>query len=168
MTPLVESLAKYAAYHRDRRNILTHMVGIPLIVLAVVILLSRPAFELFGLSLSPAAAAAGAAALFYLRLDVRFGVVMAILLGLCVLLGNFVAGHSTLAWLSASVSLFVVGWALQFLGHFYERRKPAFIDDVIGLIIGPLFVVAEIAFSLGFRDEVRAEVARSATRRNTL
>ena len=30
-----ELLVRYAAYHRDRRNIATHLVGIPLIVFAL-------------------------------------------------------------------------------------------------------------------------------------
>jgi len=37
-TPLrsaLQLLVRYAAYHRDRRNILTHFVGVPLIVFAV-------------------------------------------------------------------------------------------------------------------------------------
>ena len=33
-------LAQYAAYHRDRRNIATHFVGVPLIVFAVGVLLA--------------------------------------------------------------------------------------------------------------------------------
>ena len=41
MKTLVEHLSQYAEYHRDRRNIATHFVGIPLIVLAVAELLSE-------------------------------------------------------------------------------------------------------------------------------
>lgn len=43
MKTLVDHLSQYANYHRDPRNIATHFVGIPMIVLAVTILLSRPA-----------------------------------------------------------------------------------------------------------------------------
>ncbi len=28
--------------------------------------------------------------------------------------------------------MFVIGWAIQFVGHHYEGRKPAFVDDVTG------------------------------------
>ncbi|TDQ39898.1 uncharacterized protein DUF962 [Thiopseudomonas denitrificans] len=49
MKTLEQQLAGYAAYHRDRRNILTHFVGIPMIVLAVAILLSRPGMQSGGL-----------------------------------------------------------------------------------------------------------------------
>ncbi|HEY2608686.1 MAG TPA: Mpo1-like protein, partial [Paraburkholderia sp.] len=46
MSTLTQQLTQYAAYHRDRRNIATHFIGIPLIVLALAVLLSRPAFTL--------------------------------------------------------------------------------------------------------------------------
>ena len=42
MTAATELMVQYAAYHRDRRNIATHFVGIPLIVFAVGALLARP------------------------------------------------------------------------------------------------------------------------------
>lgn len=162
MKTLTDHLAQYAAYHRDRRNIATHFVGVPLIVLAVTVLLSRPAFAAGGLVLSPAVAAALAATLFYLRLDVRFGVVMAALLALCVAAGQALAAGPAATWLGAGVGLFVVGWIIQFVGHWYEGRKPAFVDDVLGLVIGPLFVVAEAGFLLGLRPEVQQAVeARS-------
>ena len=80
MKSLVEHLSQYANYHRDPRNIATHFVGIPLIVLAVTVLLSRPGWELTGVWLSPALLAAAASVWFYLRLDLRFGLVMGLLL----------------------------------------------------------------------------------------
>ena len=35
MRTLTQQLAQYAEYHRDRRNIATHFIGIPLIVLSL-------------------------------------------------------------------------------------------------------------------------------------
>ena len=46
MSAATELMVKYAGYHRDRRNIATHFVGVPMLVFAVGALLSRPAFEL--------------------------------------------------------------------------------------------------------------------------
>lgn len=162
MKTLVDHLAQYAAYHRDRRNIASHFIGIPMIVLAVAVLLSRPGFELLGLWLAPATLLALASALFYLRLDTRFGLLMAVLLGLCLWAGAALAAASTALWLSAGLGLFVVGWIIQFVGHYYEGRKPAFVDDVTGLVIGPLFVAAEAAFLLGLRKEVEHAVVEIA------
>ncbi len=76
-----------------------------------------------------------------------------------------------MVWLSTGIGLFVVGWIIQFVGHYYEGRKPAFVDDLSGLIVGPLFVVAELAFLLGLRKalkqaiEARAGVVRLREKR---
>lgn len=162
MKTLIDHLAQYAAYHRDRRNIASHFVGIPLIVLAVAVLLSRPGFELAGLWLSPAGLIALAASLFYLRLDRRFGLLMAALLGLCLWAGAALALQSSALWLGGGLALLVIGWIIQFIGHYYEGRKPAFVDDVMGLVIGPLFVAAEAAFLLGLRKDVEQAVVERA------
>lgn len=162
MKNLVDHLSQYASYHRDPRNIATHFVGIPLIVLAVTILLSRPGWDVAGMWCSPALLAAAASVWFYLRLDVRFGLVMGLLLGLCLWVGQVLAVHSTALWLGSGLAAFVVGWIIQFVGHYYEGRKPAFVDDVSGLIIGPLFVVAEAAFMLGLCPALKQAVERNA------
>ncbi|MFZ5443441.1 MAG: DUF962 domain-containing protein [Myxococcota bacterium] len=162
MSPLIAQLSKYASYHRDPRNISTHFVGVPMIVIAVIALLTRPGFELGGVALSPAWLALIAATAFYLRLDLRYGLAMGGLLGLALFLASLTAGLSTAAWLGLSVGLFVVGWIIQFIGHYFEGRKPAFVDDLIGLLVGPLFVAAEIGFSFGLRKEVKAEIEQIA------
>lgn len=162
MKTLVEHLSQYAEYHRDRRNIATHFVGIPLIVLAVAELLSRPGLELAGLWFSPAALVAAAAAIFYLRLDLRYGLLMSVLLLLSLWFGAALAVQGTTLWLSVGVALFVVGWIIQFVGHYYEGRKPAFVDDLMGLLVGPLFVAAELGFLLGLRKDIERAVEERA------
>ncbi|PMW47745.1 hypothetical protein C1X41_27645, partial [Pseudomonas sp. GW460-11-11-14-LB11] len=156
MKSLVDHLSQYAAYHRDPRNIASHFIGIPLIVVAVAVLLSRP--QWVGGWVSPAVLLALASAWFYLRLEVRLGVLMTVLLGLCVWAGQVLAQQNTLVWLSSGIGMFVVGWAIQFVGHHYEGRKPAFVDDVTGLIVGPLFVVVELAFLLGMRRDLKEQI----------
>ncbi|MBC2689720.1 DUF962 domain-containing protein [Pseudomonas kielensis] len=162
MKSLVDHLSQYAAYHRDPRNIASHFIGIPLIVVAVAVLLSRPSWSVAGLWLSPAVLVALASAWFYLRLEVRLGVLMTVLLGLSVWLGQVLAAQSTGVWLGSGIGLFVLGWVIQFVGHYYEGRKPAFVDDVSGLIVGPLFVVAELAFLLGLRHDLKEQIEQRA------
>jgi uncharacterized membrane protein YGL010W len=58
MGTLEESLVQYAAYHRDRRNIATHFVGIPMIVLASVIAGASVAIPLGSMEVTLAAALA--------------------------------------------------------------------------------------------------------------
>jgi uncharacterized membrane protein YGL010W len=158
MRSFTDQIANYAAYHRDRRNIATHFVGVPLIVLAVAILLSRPSLEVTGLQFSPAWLVAAASVAFYLALHIGYGLVMAVLMALAVWAAGEVAALSTAAWLGWGVGLFVVGWAIQFLGHWYEGRKPAFVDDLVGLLIGPLFLVTEAAFALGLSAQMKRDV----------
>ena len=43
----------------------------------------------------------------------------------------------------------------QLVGHGFEGRKPAFVDDIVGLLIGPLFVVAEVLSYAGLRKDLR-------------
>lgn len=162
MKSLVDHLSQYAAYHRDPRNIASHFVGIPLIVVAVAVLLSRPQWSLGGVWISPAVLLALASAWFYLRLELKLGVLMTVLMGLSVWAGHALAQQSTMVWLSSGLAMFVIGWVIQFVGHHYEGRKPAFVDDISGLIVGPLFVVAELAFLLGLRQELRAQIEARA------
>jgi uncharacterized membrane protein YGL010W len=65
-------------------------------------------------------------------------------------------------WLAVSVGCFVVGWLFQFMGHYYEGKKPAFVDDIIGLVIGPLFVVVEALIILGFYKDVADYIEQHA------
>lgn len=162
MKTLIDQLSNYASYHRDPRNIGTHFVGVPMIVVAVSVLLSRPALELGGITLSPALVGAVLLALYYLRLARGLGLLMTALLAACVVVGAWAAALDTAAWLGTGIGLFVVGWIIQFIGHFWEGRKPAFVDDIMGLFIGPLFVVAEALFLLGLLAEVRAAVESRA------
>jgi len=162
MKSLVDHLSQYAAYHRDPRNIASHFIGIPLIFVAVAVLLSRPGLPVGAILVSPALLVAVASAWFYLRLELRLGVLMTVLLGLAVWLGQVLAAQSTTVWLGSGLGMFVVGWVIQFVGHYYEGRKPAFVDDLTGLIVGPLFVVVEAGFLLGLRGDLKRAIEERA------
>ena len=163
MRNATELMVQYAQYHRDRRNITTHFVGIPLIVFAVGVLLARPQFELHGLQLSPAWIAwALATAWWMTRGNLVLGAAVSAAAGFLVLLGQPLAAGSTASWLTWGVGSFVVGWVLQFIGHYYEGRKPAFVDDLIGLLVGPMFVAGEMLFALGLCKPLLEEIERRA------
>ena len=57
-----------------------------------------------------------------------------------------------------AISIFVIGWVIQFIGHKYEKAKPAFMDDLNQLLIGPFFLMAELYFILGLEKELAAEI----------
>src|SRR5512139_1820446 len=165
--PARELLIQYARYHRDRRNIATHVVGIPMIIFAIGVLLARPAVGVATpagmVALTPALMLWGLTTLWYLtRGEFLLGLAVSLLNGALVVLAAPMAGAGIVPWLAAGLGLFLLGWVIQFIGHYYEGRKPAFTDDLIGLLVGPQFVAAEALFSLGLLHGLRAEIERRA------
>jgi uncharacterized membrane protein YGL010W len=159
MRPIEELLTQYAAYHRDRRNIATHFLGIPLIVFAIVLALATVSLPVAGLAITPAAVASVAAAAYYFRLDAAFGAAMAaVLFALCALASEATARLGDGGALALAAALFAAGWALQFWGHRFEGMKPAFFDDAKQLLVGPLFVCAEAFFFFGAKPALRRHV----------
>jgi uncharacterized membrane protein YGL010W len=161
--PALDLLSQYAEYHRDRRNIQTHFIGVPMIVFAVGVLLTRPAFMLGGLLLTPAWLVFAIVAAWYLtRGHLTIGLAVTFMVGVLMWLAHQVAGVSTAAWLAWGVGFFVVGWVIQFVGHYYEGRKPAFADDLVGLLVGPMFVALELLAPLGLFKGLVADIERRA------
>jgi uncharacterized membrane protein YGL010W len=162
MSAATDLMAQYAAYHRDRRNIATHLVGIPLIVFAIGALLARPAFAVAGMggwALTPAALLWALSSLWYLtRGNLVLGLATS-LANLALIAAALPLGLlDTTAWLAWSLGAFFVGWVMQFIGHYYEGKKPAFVDDLRGLLVGPMFVVGEALFALGWGKALLAEI----------
>jgi uncharacterized membrane protein YGL010W len=48
----------------------------------------------------------------------------------------FVAGFAVRALWPWALTLFVVGWVLQFIGHYYEKKPPEFLKDPRFLFVG--------------------------------
>jgi uncharacterized membrane protein YGL010W len=160
--PALTLLTQYAAYHRDRRNIQTHLVGVPMIVFAIGVLLSHPVVPIGGWDLTPAWALFALTSLWYLTrgeftLQVAVVAVMALLIG-----SAQVLGQSSPSWVAWGVGLFVLGWVIQFVGHYYEGRKPAFADDLVGLLVGPMFVVMELLAAAGACRALMARIEAEA------
>ena len=163
MRAATDLLSGYAAYHRDQRNIVSHFVGVPMIVFGVGVLLARPAFMFGSLALSPTWVVFALVAAWYLsRGSIALGVAVSAVVGALMLVAHQVAYGSVAAWLSWGVGTFVVGWLIQFVGHWYEGKKPAFVDDMIGLLVGPMFVTAEAMFMIGWNRPLLAEIERRA------
>jgi len=159
MRNATELMVQYAAYHRDRRNIATHFIGIPLIVFAIGVLLARPAFEVAGLVLTPVWIIWALATLWYLtRGNLVLGIAVSAVNGVLIYLAWPLAGGSVASWLAWGIGTFVLGWVLQFIGHYYEGKKPAFVEDLVGLLVGPMFVTAEALFALGWGKALLEEI----------
>ena len=164
--PATALMVQYAHYHRDRRNIATHLVGVPLIFMAIGIMLTQPLWTLGNLWLTPAWLAWGLTSLWYLTrghllLGLATTVVNGLLMVLAHLLAPMAAPWGLAAW-QLGLALFVVGWIIQFVGHYWEGRKPAFVDDIVGLLVGPMFVVGEVLMAVGLLGQMRMAIDRQA------
>ena len=111
MKTLVQHLTQYAEYHRDQRNIYTHFIGIPLIVIAVMGLCAVPLFELPSLgTVTITHLLLLAVSLFYFRLSVVYGVAMLGFFALCALAVQPLLAFDGMGSTWASLAVFVVGW----------------------------------------------------------
>jgi len=163
MKTLQQQLGTYGLYHRSKRNVLTHFFGIPLIVFAVLCLLARiqipiDNFIIDNLVIDGAQLIVLASVVYYFMLSFSLGFIMAVIFTLLLVGAQPIAAMAFWPWLSIGVGVFVFGWVLQFIGHYYEGKKPAFVDDLIGLIIGPLYVTVELLFLMGFYKTLEDEV----------
>ena len=165
--PAPDLMAQYAAYHRDRRNIVTHFIGIPMIFTAIALWLVFPLGRQWGAYGITAAWLVWALTSFWYltRGDVLLGLATAVVNGLLVALAHRLAALATdtglLAWQLGAI-LFAVGWLFQFVGHYWEGRKPAFVDDLVGLLVGPMFVVGEALMLLGLLSDMRRTIEAEA------
>jgi len=157
--PATELMVQYAAYHRDRRNIATHFAGIPLIVFAVGVFTARARFDLDQVPFTAAWVLWALTSAWYLtRGNLVLGLATAALNGLLIWAAHPLAGGSTGGWLACGLATFITGWLLQFVGHYYEGRKPAFVDDLVGLLVGPMFIVGEALFAAGLCRPLAQEI----------
>lgn len=162
MTKLELLLSQYASYHLDQKNIVTHFIGIPLIVFSVMCLTARAGFMISGFEITLALVLLVLSIIYYLSLDKSLGFLMLIIYAVSYPFAYKIAQLDTTSWLVVSIGIFFVGWIIQFVGHFYEKKKPAFVDDLVGLAIGPLFVLAEAVFLLGFRKDLQSKMLEEA------
>jgi uncharacterized membrane protein YGL010W len=49
-----------------------------------------------------------------------------------------------------ALALFLIGWALQFVGHAIEGNRPAFFRNPLYLLVGPVWLLRRAAAALGF------------------
>jgi uncharacterized membrane protein YGL010W len=148
-------LASYAAVHRDRRNKATHFIRIPVIVFSLLLLLTLWRLQFGERAVSGAAVVAILAVLGWMALDLGVGLVMAVLMLVAWYAAEAFAAAlgPTGTWVVFLV-LFVGGWILQFLGHHYEGKRPALLDNIFQAFIDSMFLVAEAMVILGHRPDL--------------
>jgi uncharacterized membrane protein YGL010W len=152
---LEEQMSVYAAYHRNRWNRLTHFIGVPAIVFAILVPM---AWVDFGEGITLAHLFAAATLAYYFALDVPLALAMTVVIAALLLAAESAAAAGMPAAWVWSGTFFVGGWALQLAGHAFEGRKPALMDNLFQVLIAPIFLMAELFFALGFKRDVQMRV----------
>jgi uncharacterized membrane protein YGL010W len=156
LTKWEKMMVDYGFFHQDKRNLITHLIGVPIIVASFFVpftWLSIGHYTLAGMVLpfNLALLLAIATAIFYISLDKKLGLLSIPFLLICVMAATQIG---TLGFQKGGMIAaigFVGGFIFQFIGHAIEGKKPALLayNPIVAMISSPLFVVAEYARPFG-------------------
>lgn len=148
--------AKYAESHRNSTNKLIHWICVPLIfwtILGFISLIPTPqiGFKYIGTVSYVSFAAIILVTIFYLRLSVLIATLMFFIM---ILMESFAYGINIRfkenSWI-IYLSVFIITWILQFIGHKIEGKKPSFLKDLQFLLVGPIWLLSIILKQIGTR-----------------
>lgn len=160
MKSLAEQMSFYQRYHRSPKNRLTHFFGVPAIILAVTQAMSWVPLGPSGLNLAHVVVLVLLA--YYFLLDVPLALAMTVFFAVMLAITRHLAPLTWPAALAVFAVLFIGGWIVQLIGHHYEGRKPALLDNLFQIFIAPMFVMAEVFFHFGYKPGLRRRVEELA------
>jgi hypothetical protein len=131
---------EYIESHQHPTNRLTHKIAIPVIVLHVMAMLDwvrlLDVAWLPGGALTLGEVVFAAVAVWYLRMEVKLGLLVLLFAAACIPLGRL------LPW-PVVVGLAVLGWVVQLAGHvIWEKKSPSFLTNLAHALVGPMFLAA--------------------------
>jgi uncharacterized membrane protein YGL010W len=97
-----------------------------------------------------------------MKIDLLIGVILAVFFIILALIAG-ISGHYEVGKSSFITFLitFIGGWLIQLIGHFFEKRKPAFMDNFMQIFAAPVFLCAEILIKFGIRTELGKYLKKS-------
>ena len=162
MTTLEDQMSFYAAYHQDGRNKISHFIGVPAIIFGLFIALGWLRLDLGGFTLTAAMLLAAVVMIWYFVLDVPLAIAMLVVNGALLYLAEQVAVQPIKAGALWFLAFFGGGWIIQLIGHVFEGRKPALVDNFMQVFVAPIFPAAEAFVALGYKTELHAAVQKRA------
>ncbi|MFD0863567.1 DUF962 domain-containing protein [Sungkyunkwania multivorans] len=150
----IESLFnEYGESHQKRMNIIIHYICVPIIFFSLIgLLASIPVPEAITTAVPSVMAPYthwGSlliifGLLYYLRLSFVLFVSMIIYSALILfLIHRIEVANFAPLWI-IMLSIFVLAWIGQFIGHKHEGKKPSFIKDLQFLMIGPAWTLSHL------------------------
>ncbi|WP_347251342.1 Mpo1-like protein [Legionella sp.] len=160
MNSFIEQARFYGTYHQKPITCYTHLVGVPLVVFSLMVLLGFIHLVIPGvLDITLAGIATLILLLYYYYLNWRLALVLTgvfIILLWFAHLVSYYGPTSTALWIF--IVTFVLGWAIQLIGHLMEGNRPAFTDNLWQALIAPMFLTAEVFFLSGRMQDLKAQI----------
>lgn len=152
MRPADDWFNDYGESHQNPTNKTIHWICVPLILLTVFGMLWAAPVPAAMASVSPwlnwSTVVMVLALVYYFALSPSLGAGMSIVLALFAYILHTLAAAG-LPMMIASVSVFVLAWIGQFVGHQIEGKKPSFFKDIQFLMIGPIWLLGFIYRRMG-------------------
>ena len=160
MKPIQQWIDEYGESHQNPINKLIHWVCVPLIMLSLLALIGKIPFFINGLTLFTIRSEPvllnwtfiflSFCIIFYLRLSISIAI------GMLLVAVSMLASISWIEYFDSSIwrlslTIFVLAWVGQFIGHKIEGKKPSFFEDLQFLLIGPAWLLSFIYKKLGIR-----------------
>jgi len=136
-----EWMENYGISHQNKINIMIHKLCVPAIMFSVIgLLMCIPVPSIISKvkHFNWATLAALMSLIFYFRLHRKMFIGMLLMIIVMYTLNSFIIKSYLL---KVSISIFILSWLAQFIGHKIEGKKPSFIEDLSFLLIGPLWVL---------------------------
>jgi uncharacterized membrane protein YGL010W len=157
-------LGCYADAHRDRVNSVMHMIGNPILFVAAVLPLSLLPVSVLGIKISAAPLLTIPALILWMAWDIIIGLAIVATSIPLLFAAGVIAIHVSIHWVWViAVGLFVLGWALQIVGHqLFEGKRPTMLDNPVQMLISPMYIFAKLFVALGLRPDLAAVLQKSS------
>lgn len=160
MKTIEERMAAYAAYHKNPKNKFTHFIGVPMVYYSPLIPIGWIRFEIVGWEISLAWILFIIVMLWYFSLDITLATIMTIISIPLVMLCDKISKLPFQESLTIFLIVKIIGWIIQLIGHYFEGRRPALVDNLIQALMAPLFLIVEVMFFFGLRREFETIVRK--------
>lgn len=154
MRKIDQLFAEYAESHQNQTNKFIHWICVPLIFFTIVgfiSLIPAPHFcaPYFGCISIASIVALVLVSIFYFALSSRISIIMLFFMLLMEHFAYAINVHfKENSWI-IYLSIFVITWIFQFIGHKIEGKKPSFLKDLQFLLVGPIWLLHFILKKIG-------------------
>jgi uncharacterized membrane protein YGL010W len=160
MRTVEQWLEEYGTSHRNPTNEALHWICVPVILWCVLGLLWTLPFPGAIRAAAPFANWATLitllAVIYYAMLSLPLAIGILPLLAIMLYSIDALSRNTVVPLWLICVSLFILAWIGQFVGHAIEKKRPSFFKDLQFLLIGPLWLLANVYRRLGIRFASRA------------